>query len=137
MRSIKKIISESQKVNHVEYRREFSSIDDDACDYSFPCEKNGTLIHDKFYDSWIENYHYCVSHPDEYEDMGIITMKWEYTEPTHALCSCGREVFLSGDTCCGGCGQWYNMFGQPIKNPFEWDENCDDDYFEAKDEGFC
>ena len=55
MSTIKKIISESHKVNHVEYRREFASKDEDSCDYSFPCEKNGTLIHDKFYDSWIEN----------------------------------------------------------------------------------
>jgi hypothetical protein len=39
-------------------------------------------------------------------------------------CHCGRRVELEGsDTQCQKCGQWYNSFGQRLKDPSEWTEN--------------
>lgn len=37
------------------------------------------------------------------------------------VCHCGTTVYLDGDTQCEGCGQWFNGFGQELKNP-PWDE---------------
>ena len=40
------------------------------------------------------------------------------------LCKCGQEVLLMdtymGATDCPNCGQWYNVFGQELKDPDEW-----------------
>lgn len=42
-------------------------------------------------------------------------------------CHCGTTVYLDGDTQCEGCGQWFNGFGQELKDPSEWGEDDDDD----------
>jgi len=36
-------------------------------------------------------------------------------------CRCGRVLELEGDTECS-CGQWYNAFGQRLKDPSQWEE---------------
>lgn len=38
-------------------------------------------------------------------------------------CHCNTTVYLSGDTQCDGCGQWFNAFGQELKDPSEWEED--------------
>lgn len=58
-----------------------------------------------------------------------------YIENVRALCSCGNEIVLHGDTRCR-CGQLYNGFGQPLKESSEWIEKDDDDDYEARSEGF-
>lgn len=120
MSHIVKIISKEKTVTNTEYHREFTSISGNLCDFSFPCEENGTLIPDEYYEIWIKNYKYCISHPDEYKDEGIVTLDFEYKEPAHVKCSCGNVIILKGEVKCAGCGQWYNEFGQRILNPEEW-----------------
>lgn len=123
MSHIIKILSERQRKQHIEYRREFQLIGDyPGNGYSFPCEANGTLIKDKSFDMWLENYEYCLAHPEKYEDRGVQEIRWNYSEPAIAKCSCGREISLEGDQMCD-CGQWYNAFGQALKNPEFWYED--------------
>lgn len=136
MSFIKKILSTREEKLHVEYRHEFSTIKSPRQKYSFPCSSNGALLHDDHYDSWIRNYNLCISHPEKYEDKGIVEFKIRNIESIHALCSCGNEIVLHGDTRCS-CGQLYNGFGQPLEEPSERIiKQYDDDYYEARLEGF-
>lgn len=139
MGHIVKIISERERKQHIEYEQSFTCIDgeDDGCGFGFPCEKDGTLIHDENYDIWIENYKSCVAHPEKFRADGVRKISWWYTEPAHALCSCGEEILLQGDTVCLNCGQWYNGFGQALRDPDEWEEDrFDDEYSEEEWEWF-
>ena len=36
----------------------------------------------------------------------------------HAICECGQEIVLEGDTECEHCNRWYNCWGQSIINPY-------------------
>jgi hypothetical protein len=42
------------------------------------------------------------------------------------LCTCGTEVVLideyQGATSCHKCKQWYNIFGQALRPPAEWQD---------------
>ena len=42
-------------------------------------------------------------------------------------CKCGEKVVLMGlymGACdCPSCGQWYNVSGQELKDPSEWEED--------------
>lgn len=135
MSHIVKIISERERKQHIEYEQSFTYIggEDDGCGFGFPCEKDGTLIHDENYDIWIENYKSCVAHPEKFQADGVRKISWRDTEPAHALCSCGEEILLQGDTVCPNCGQWYNGFGQALRDPDEWEEDrFDDEYSEEE-----
>lgn len=125
MNHIVKILSEREKRQHVEYEQTFTCIGDenDGCGFGFPCEKDGTLIHNESYDCWIKNYESCLAHPERFEAEGVKKISWWYTEPAHALCSCGEEILLQGDTECPNCGQLYNAFGQPLVDPEYWEED--------------
>lgn len=136
MSHIVKTVSERKEMQHVEYGIEFQAIGkEEGCGCRFPCNKDGTLIHDENFNIWFQNYKYCLSHPELFENRGVVKASWWYTEPAHAICSCGEEILLQGDTMCPKCGQWYNAFGQALKNPDEWEDDrfdgdfIDDDLF--------
>ena len=71
------------------------------------------------------NYLYCLGHPKEYEDKGIVTLKISYWQDARAICECGKEIYLRdtymGAGQCGYCGRWHNLFGQEILPPEEWE----------------
>lgn len=39
------------------------------------------------------------------------------------VCHCGTTVYLRGDTQCYECGQWYNAFGDELRDPQFWGED--------------
>lgn len=118
------IISEGYKVEVVNYQREFESTELPGSGYSFDCDEEGKLKAE--YKETLENYNYCITHPEKYIDRGVIQHKSYYTEPTHAICKCGKEIRLEdyymGACECPYCGRWYNMFGQELRNPSEWEK---------------
>ena len=119
-------IAPRHRVECKEYRREFTLVGERKGNgYSFPCERNGELIKDQNYEYWIDNYKYCIEHPEKYIDEGIVEEKWSYMESELVRCSCGEELYLEGDTVCD-CGQWYNGFGQALKDPSFWEEDMDE-----------
>lgn len=132
MSHIIEIISERERKESLEYERSFQLIDGySGSGYGFPCDEQGNLcMDDEFVDFWYKNYEYCLAHPEKYEDRGVVKNSWEYTEPTHAMCSCGNEIILNGDCMCEKCGQWYNAFGQALKDPCHWydEEDFYDEY---------
>lgn len=126
MSRIIKMLSERKRVKHIEYKREFKLITEKDTGFAFPSDEDGNIILDEHYDCWGKNYEYCLSHSEEYEDLGVIENSWWYTEPAVAKCSCGKEIQLVDQymgACQCECGQWYNMYGQSLINPEFWEED--------------
>ena len=129
MSHIIKILSERQRVKHVEYAREFQAIGQPkGCGYSFTCDVNGNLdTTDENYTLKKENYDFCIANPEKYIDEGVVENSWTYMENAKALCSCGETIELYdqylGACNCPKCGQWYNLFGQALLDPEYWEED--------------
>lgn len=127
MSHIVKMLSKRERKQHVEYKRVFQELyESPGNGFAFPCDKYGNLkTEDESYDYWINNYRYCVEHPEKYKDCGVEEDSWWYTENARALCSCGEEIELwdqyMGACECPKCGQWYNLFGQALIKPEYWE----------------
>lgn len=131
MSHIVKIISQRERVKHVEYKREFTAVGmPKGNGYSFPCDSEGNLIPDEYYECWKKNYDFCISNPDKFIDEGVVENSWTYMENAKALCSCGETIELydqyMGACDCPKCGQWYNLFGQALIDPEHWEDDCDE-----------
>lgn len=72
-----------------------------------------------------KNFQYCLEHPEEYEDKGIVVQKETSWQDARAICECGKEIFLSGTymgaSQCKYCGRWHNLFGQELLPSELWD----------------
>ena len=86
--------------------------------FGFPCNEQGEVEREKMIDVAWENYQKCLVNPELYSEVNVTERS--YTE-TIGKCSCGRTVYLHGDTQCA-CGRWYNGFGQELKDPKYWEE---------------
>lgn len=107
---------------------EYHLVFDDGkdCGLWFPCDKDGKLP-DTMSEEAVKNYRYALAHPENYVRAGeVICMKRRYYVYPHGTCRCGEEIELYGSyygACeCPHCGQWYNLFGQELKDPDQWDE---------------
>lgn len=71
-----------------------------------------------------KNFQYCLKHPEEYDDKGIVVQKVNSWQAAKVLCECGKEIFLQesymGASQCSYCGQWYSLFGQELQPPEFW-----------------
>ena len=75
MNKLVKVISPRKEREVPKYFREFwihnqktnkRSDKADILGYSFPCFEDGTVdTNDSSYESWKQNYEYCISHPEE------------------------------------------------------------------------
>lgn len=93
--------------------------------FCFPCDAAGNVLPFKN-DDIRKNYEYCMAHPEEFETFAKVTKYVNrYTEPAHGTCSCGNEVELYdqyyGACQCWKCGRWYNLFGQSLFPPEQWE----------------
>ena len=98
--------------------------------YSFPCDEDGKIL-------WYEcssvkatrkSLAYCKSHPErwtsESRDGRVVeVIDWE----RYGICPCcGCKVYFYGSGYMGAykcaCGHWYNVFGQALKPPDDWEE---------------
>ena len=94
--------------------------------YAFPCDEKGGVNND-MPEAAMENLEFCRQHPEQFKRAGAVkTVTSSYREEAHGTCSCGQKVFLVNEyhgACeCARCGKWYNLFGQEILPPEEWDE---------------
>ena len=99
--------------------------------YAFPCDENGDV--GELNPAALENYNWCLQHPERFVRFNkVIANTHTYREHAHGTCHCGNEVYLYdeyyGACQCGQCGQWYNLSGQELLPPDEWQENLDEDY---------
>ena len=120
-----KIIEEDRK----EYRLCYE--DRQGAGYSFPCNKDGTILWGKCPSPSTTNRSlaYCKAHPEKWDGKRgeVVTL---IHRVRYGICpQCGHRVYLGGSgwTAYLGlaeceCGQWYNVFGQAIKPPEDWEE---------------
>jgi len=117
-------IIRGQFVEKTEYSLDFFVDRNGGC--SFPCDEHGNL---KTLNACAkENYTYCMAHPEKfpysYNEVSERRIVWR--EPDSGICHCGTKVILQNEymgACqCVNCGQWYNLFGEELLPPEQWEE---------------
>ena len=100
--------------------------------FAFPCDANGQiLVNEKTNPAAVKNYNWCLEHPERfpYDFNRVIKMEHSWKEPNSGTCHCGQKLDLVNEymgACeCPECGQWYNLWGQELKNPERWSEGDD------------
>jgi len=101
--------------------------------FGFPCDKEGNLK--PLHPDGQRNYEYCMAHPEKfsYEWNRIRRYEHHYIEPAHGDCICGRTVYLEDHyygACQCDCGRWYNIYGQELLPPEQWEEDPSDEDYE-------
>lgn len=123
----------SERKTSIEYELVF---DDGANNgYGFPCDKDGNLLpapehpsidHNKVDEARQRNLQYALAHPEKYVRFNkVVKYERSYREPPRGLCECGREIVLYNQylgACECECGRWYNLFGQELNPPSQWEE---------------
>lgn len=100
--------------------------------FAFPCDENGKLLPSVPTEA-VKNYHFCLDNPDRFVRFNKV-VKTEHRARNNArgVCSCGNEVELFdmyyGACQCDKCGQWYNLFGQTLLPPEQWEDNPEENY---------
>ena len=143
-----KIISERHRESHTEYILQFDLIGERKGNgYGFPLlSKDAAIIPLKESETesnkyvpcseedctWWKSYLSVKEDREHYKEPYVDKNAWYCTEPAHALCKCGTEILLEDDymgACqCPSCGQWYNLFGEEVKDPDKWEDDSDDEY---------
>lgn len=120
---------ENYQPSHIEEYVDYDVVFDDGCGngYWFPCDEHGVLLPDVD-DCAKANYAYCMSHQDEFVRANqVITHRRRVRVPSTGTCKCGDNIELKdqyyGACMCTSCGQWYNLFGQELLPPDEWEED--------------
>lgn len=123
-----KIIKERGTKESISYSLDFNYKDNPEAGFSFPCDENGEILKDKIPQTAIENYYKCLK-DDRFAPPYVRKYKNYWAEPAIGECWCGEEVVLEnqymGACQCSKCGQWYNIFGQELRSPENWE---DDEY---------
>lgn len=116
------IIREAGFETAVEYSVDFYNEEGRVC-LSFPSNEAGEAI---ITPENKDNYEFGVKKCTEgtfYRR--IIRHSWRYRANAIAKCHCGAEIELYNEylgACeCPECGRWYNLFGQELNNPEEWE----------------
>lgn len=96
--------------------------------YEFPCNADGCLIHRDISDTAFKNYSYCISHPEKFPYAFNEIHKYSrwIKDESYGTCHCGERVYLineyMGACQCPKCGQWYNLFGEELLPPNDWED---------------
>ncbi len=120
-----KIIRERRRVTEYYYLRQF--LDESNTGYVFPCDETGEVNPELLSEAARNNYYDCIQNKyPQLRDLGAVRHKTSYLVPAVGICSrCGREVNLVDEylgACSCECGQWYNLFGQELLSPINWEE---------------
>lgn len=100
--------------------------------YWFSCDEKGN-VYDDIPAAAKENYNWCLNNSDKFKRFNeIVKNSFAVKDNAHGTCHCGNEVHLYdeyyGACRCEQCGQWYNLSGQELLPPEDWQENFDNDY---------
>lgn len=103
--------------------------------YGFPCDENGNPAPDMNLDAR-KNLEWCREHPEKFVRAGkVVRHKNTYRENNSGICSCGTRIELwneyQGACSCEKCGRWYNLFGQELLPPEQWESDDDEAYEEV------
>lgn len=121
-----KIVSERHRAYGDAWELEFRLVENNEVCFGFPCDANGNVTN--LNPDAMKNYERCMAQSEKYYPHKHL-LKWSWMEPAIGICTCGKEVPLVDD-CCGAtqceCGQWYNLSGQELLPPEQWEDdyNC-------------
>lgn len=125
-----KIVKEKTSTIKSYYELEFLLIEDKTGGLSFPCDENGNVK--ELNPGAQENYEYALANPDKYTKPRVIKRTYKDIEPAEGLCSCGERILIENQYCgafeCPNCNQWYNLFGQELLPPDQWNRCGELDY---------
>ena len=101
-------------------------------EFVFSCDESGKVFDDLSPEA-LKNYRFCLEHPEKFARFNkIVTLKYRAKTNAKGVCHCGNRIELVdmyyGACQCDKCGQWYNLFGQELLPPKEWEENLQYDY---------
>ena len=118
------IIKERERVTETSYDLNFYLKETGEISFSFPCDSEGHVDESKLLECAILNLRECLAKTDVYYSRAKKHVN-SYTEPAVGKCSCGEEFELINDymgaTECPKCGRWYNLFGQELLPPDQWE----------------
>lgn len=91
----------------------------------FPCDNEGVLLDPN--PAALKNYRYCLDHPEKFVRFNkVVERNYTIRHPAKGTCKCGGEVEFFrtyyGASQCDNCGRWYNVFGQELLPPDEWED---------------
>lgn len=93
--------------------------------FGFPCDANGELL-SGMPEAAYKNYIRCVNNPTDFVRFNqVVKHKRRVQDNAHGTCICGAEVELYNQyngACQCQCGRWYNLFGQELLPPGQWEE---------------
>ncbi len=115
-----------ERVKTVWYELNFWYKDDPGAGFGFPCNERGEILADEMTKEAVENYEWCMAHPERFGTFNHLSTRVDYYKPNaHGTCVCGEEVELydqyMGACECPKCGRWYNLFGQSLLPPDQWE----------------
>ena len=119
---LKNIVRAARKTD-IEYELCFDDGHENG--FGFPCDKVGKVK--DISPEAVANLAWCMEHPEKFVRFNkVVKYTRSYTVPGHGTCSCGAEVDLYdeyyGACQCPKCGQWYNLFGQELLPPEQWEK---------------
>lgn len=95
---------------------------------SFPCDETGKVDLDSLLPAARRNYEFAMANPQHYKYAWnkVERRVYSHRNPTSGICYCGNRISLTDQylaACeCPHCGQWWNLFGQALKPPAQWEE---------------
>lgn len=94
--------------------------------FAFPCTADGELLPEINPAAYV-SYLWCMQSPSSFKRFNkVVERKYRIREDAHGTCTCGCEVWLIDQYCgacqCPDCGRWYNLFGQELMPPEQWEE---------------
>ena len=96
--------------------------------YEFPCNADGNVKLEEMTEAAIENYNLCLKSPDNfpYAFNEVVEYRRWVKDDAYGTCECGERVYLvnqyMGACSCGNCGRWYNLFGEELLPPEDWED---------------
>lgn len=92
--------------------------------FGFCCDSEGKILVEKNTPEAIKNYEWCLNNLDKFKYDEIVK-HWVMTGGERVgHCHCGREFDMYDQylgTCeCPNCGQWYNLMGQEVLAPYQY-----------------
>ena len=100
---------------------------------SFPCDENGKVNLDDMQPAAVKNYQFAMANPQHYPHAWnkVEKRNHDYRIPASGVCHCGTRIELTDEyyaACqCPTCGQWWNLSGQELRPPCEWEEELEPD----------
>ena len=91
--------------------------------FGFPCDADGNV--EELNPAAAENLKWCQAHRDRFVHIGVEEFHQEWKDPDQGTCSCGETFDLIdeyyGACQCPKCHRWYNLFGQSLRPPEDWE----------------